>query len=389
MISVEEALARCLALCAPLPSETVPLAQAAGRWMSAPAVARRDQPPFPASAMDGYAVQGDPGPDDNFLVIGEAGAGHAFKGEVGPGHAVRIFTGAPVPAGATRVIIQEDVVRIDDRIILKEGLDAGIHIRPLGQDFRAGDSLSPRRLRPNDLALLAAMNIPAVQAARKPVVALVATGDELVMPGEDPRPDQIIASNSFALKAMVEAAGGEARLLPIARDTEAELLTVLGLTEGADLIVTIGGASVGDHDLVGRVAGLEHSFWKLALRPGKPLMAGRMNGVPMLGLPGNPVSAIVCGHLFLLPMVRAMLGDPSPLPQPRKARLTVDLPANGPRAHYMRARLTQTDGLPEIAPFDRQDSALLSILGQADALLIRPVDAPACRAGDTVDYLPL
>jgi molybdopterin molybdotransferase len=389
MISVEEALARCLALCAPLPSETVPLAQAAGRWMSAPAVARRDQPPFPASAMDGYAVQGDPGPDDNFLVIGEAGAGHAFKGEVGPGHAVRIFTGAPVPAGATRVIIQEDVVRIDDRIILKEGLDAGIHIRPLGQDFRAGDSLSPRRLRPNDLALLAAMNIPAVQTARKPVVALVATGDELVMPGEDPRPDQIIASNSFALKAMVEAAGGEARLLPIARDTEAELLTVLGLTEGADLIVTIGGASVGDHDLVGRVAGLEHSFWKLALRPGKPLMAGRMNGVPMLGLPGNPVSAIVCGHLFLLPMVRAMLGDPSPLPQPRKARLTVDLPANGPRAHYMRARLTQTDGLPEIAPFDRQDSALLSILGQADALLIRPVDAPACRAGDTVDYLPL
>jgi molybdopterin molybdotransferase len=389
MISVEEALARCLALCAPLPSETVPLAQAAGRWMSAPAVARRDQPPFPASAMDGYAVQGDPGPDDNFLVIGEAGAGHAFKGEVGPGQAVRIFTGAPVPAGATRVIIQEDVVRIDDRIILKEGLDAGIHIRPLGQDFRAGDSLSPRRLRPNDLALLAAMNIPAVQTARKPVVALVATGDELVMPGEDPRPDQIIASNSFALKAMVEAAGGEARLLPIARDTEAELLTVLGLTEGADLIVTIGGASVGDHDLVGRVAGLEHSFWKLALRPGKPLMAGRMNGVPMLGLPGNPVSAIVCGHLFLLPMVRAMLGDPSPLPQPRKARLTVDLPANGPRAHYMRARLTQTDGLPEIAPFDRQDSALLSILGQADALLIRPVDAPACRAGDTVDYLPL
>lgn len=389
MITVEEALRRCLALVAPLPSETVPLTQAAGRWMSTPAVAQRDQPPFAASAMDGYAVQGDPRPDDNFLVIGEAGAGHAFDGQIGPGQAVRIFTGAPVPAGATRVIIQEDVVRIDDRIILKEGLDAGPHIRPLGQDFRAGDSLSPRRLRPNDLALLAAMNIPAVQATRKPVVALVATGDELVMPGEDPRPDQIIASNSFALKAMVEAAGGEARLLPIARDNEAELLTVLGLAESADLIVTIGGASVGDHDLVGKVAGLEHSFWKLALRPGKPLMAGRLNGVPMLGLPGNPVSAIVCGHLFLLPMVRAMLGDPAPLPQPRKARLTTDLPPNGPRAHYMRARLTPGDGLPEIAPFDRQDSALLSILGQADALLIRPIDAPACRAGDTVSYLPL
>ena len=389
MISVEEALTRCLALAVPLSSETVPLAQAAGRWMSAPAVATRDQPPFSASAMDGYAVQGNPGPDDNFLVIGEAGAGHAFEGQVGPGQAVRIFTGAPVPEGATRVIIQEDVVRAGDRIILKEGLDAGLHIRPLGQDFRAGDSLPPRHLRPNDLALLAAMNIPAVQATRKPAVAIIATGDELVMPGEDPRPDQIIASNSFALKAMVEAAGGSARLLPIARDNEAELATVLGLADGADLIVTIGGASVGDHDLVGKAAGLEQSFWKIAMRPGKPLMAGRLNGVPMLGLPGNPVSAIVCGHLFLLPMVRAMLGDPSPAPAQRKATLTTDLPANGPRAHYMRARLAPGDGLPEITPFDRQDSALLSILGQADALLIRPIDAPACRAGDTVDYLPL
>lgn len=389
MISVEEALARCLALAAPLPSEIVPLMQAAGRWMSAPAVARRDQPPFPASAMDGYAVQGNPGPDDNFQVIAEAGAGHAFDGNVGPGQAVRIFTGAPVPPGATRVIIQEDVIRLDDRILLKEGLDTATHIRPQGQDFRAGDSLSPRRLRPNDLALLAAMNIPAVQATRRPVVAIVATGDELVMPGEDPSPDQIIASNSFALKAMIEAEGGIARLLPIARDTEAELATVLGLAEGADLIVTIGGASVGDHDLVGKVAGLEHSFWKLALRPGKPLMAGRLNGVPMLGLPGNPVSAIVCGHLFLLPMVRAMLGDPAPAQQPRQARLAVDLPANGARAHYMRARLVPGDGMPGITPFDRQDSALLSILGQADALLLRPVDAPACRAGDTVPYLPL
>jgi molybdopterin molybdotransferase len=389
MISVEEALARCLALCAPLASETVPLAQAAGRWMSVPAVATRDQPPFAASAMDGYAVQGDPGPDDTFILIGEAGAGHAFSGTVGPGQAVRIFTGAPVPAGASRVIIQEDVVRVDDRIILKDGLDTATHIRPLGQDFRVGDSLSPRRLRPNDLALLAAMNIPTVQATRKPVVALIATGDELVMPGEDPAPDQIIASNSFALKALIEAEGAEARLLPIARDTEYELATVLGLADDADLIVTIGGASVGDHDLVGRVAGLEHSFWKIAMRPGKPLMAGLLNGVPMLGLPGNPVSAIVCGHLFLLPMVRAMLGDPAPEPQTRLAHLAVDLPANGVRAHYMRARLLPVDGMPGIAPFDRQDSALLSILGQADALLIRAADAPACRTGDTVSYLPL
>lgn len=389
MISVEEALQHCLALAAPLSVETVPLARAAGRWMCAPAVATRDQPPFQASAMDGYAVQGDPLPDDNFMVIGEAGAGHAFAGAVGPGQTVRIFTGAPVPAGATRVILQEDVVRVGDRIILREGADTARHIRPMGQDFRAGDSLSPRRLRPNDLALLAAMNIPRVSVTRKPVVALIATGDELVMPGEAPAPDQIIASNGFALKALVEATGGEARLLPIARDTEAELATVLGLAEGADLIVTIGGASVGDHDLVGRAAGFEAAFWKIAMRPGKPLMAGRLQGTPMLGLPGNPVSAIVCGHLFLLPMVRAMLGDPVPAPKPLQARLTVDLPANGPRAHYMRARLTLGDGVPEIAPFDRQDSALLSILGQADALLIRPVaDGPRGK-GTTVDYLPI
>jgi molybdopterin molybdotransferase len=233
------------------------------------------------------------------------------------------------------------------------------------------------------------MNLPAVTVTRKPVVALIATGDELVMPGETPGPDQIIASNSFALKAMIEAEGGHARLLPIARDTEAELATVLGLAEDADLIVTIGGASVGDHDLVGRVAGFQAAFWKIAMRPGKPLMAGRLNGVPMLGLPGNPVSAIVCGHLFVLPMVRAMLGQPDPAPQPREAVLTIDLPANGPRAHYMRARLSPGAGLAGITPFERQDSALLSILGQADALLIRPAEDAPRGAGCTVAYLPL
>ncbi len=389
MISVEVALARCLALAAPLAAETVRLQDAHGRWMCAPAVARRDQPPFAASAMDGYAVTGDPVPGATFTVIGEAGAGHAFAARVGPGEAVRIFTGAPVPDGATRVIIQEDVDAAGPVITVKPNADTAAHIRPKGQDFRAGAALSPRCLRPNDLALLAAMNVAQVSVTRRPVVALIATGDELVMPGEDPRPDQIIASNSFALKAMVEAEGAEARLLPIARDTEAELATVLGLAAGADLIVTIGGASVGDHDLVGRVAGLDRSFWKIAMRPGKPLIAGRLHGVPMLGLPGNPVSAIVCGHLFLLPMIRAMLGRSDAAPAPRRAALAVDLPANGTRAHYMRARLTPGDGLPQITPFERQDSALLSILGEADALLIRPVDDPARVAGDVVDYLPL
>jgi len=388
VISVEEALTHCLALATPLPAETVPLARAHGRWMCAPAVARRDQPPFAASAMDGYAVAGDPKAGDSFTVIGEAGAGHSFAGQVGAGQAVRIFTGAPVPDGATRVVIQEDV-RVDGPLItVKAGADAGTHIRPLGQDFRAGDSLSPRRLRPNDLALLAAMNLAEVPVSRRPVVALIATGDELVMPGEVPRPDQIIASNSFALKAMIEAEGGEARLLPIARDTEAELATVLALASDADLIVTIGGASVGDHDLVGRSVGLERAFWKIAMRPGKPLIAGRLHGVPMLGLPGNPVSAIVCGHLFLLPMLRAMLGV-APGPFPRRAVLGADVGPTGPRTHYMRARLSEGDGPPVVTPFDRQDSALLSILGQADALLIRPLGDGPRQRGEAVTYLPL
>ena len=391
MISVEEALARVLALAGRLPEETVPLALAAGRSMTRPAIARRDQPPFPAAAMDGYALADPARPGDRFTVIGVAAAGHVFQGSVGSGQAVRIFTGAPVPAGATRIIIQEDVDAQADVILLKDGLDSGTHIRPLGQDFRAGDSLPPRRLRPNDLALLAAMNLPEVTVACRPVVALIPTGDELVMPGESPRADQIIASNAFALKAMVEAEGAEARLLPIARDTEADLTTVLGLAEGADLVVTIGGASVGDHDLVARVAeslGMERAFYKIAMRPGKPLMAGRLRGVPLLGLPGNPVSAIVCGHLFLLPMLRAMQGLPA-APVTRRAVLAEAVAENGPRTHYMRARLSAGPGLPLITPFDRQDSALLRILTEADALLIRPVDDPARTAGDEVEYLPL
>lgn len=392
MISVADALARCLALVSVLPSEPVPLRRADGRWMAAPAVALRDQPPFAASAMDGYAVAAGVQPGDSFAVIGEAGAGHAFTGTVGPGQAVRIFTGAPVPAGAGHVVIQEDVIRDGDTITVKPGMDAGTNIRPLGQDFRAGDSLSPRRLRPNDLCLLAAMNIPVVQATRKPVVAIIATGDELVMPGEVPREDQIIASNSFTLAALVEGAGGEARMLPIAKDDPAELALVLDMAGDADLIVTIGGASVGDHDLVAQVAeglGMERAFYKIAMRPGKPLMAGRLCGVPMLGLPGNPVSSIVCAHLFLLPMLRAMLGDPAPTPRPLRARLAVDVAANGPRDHYMRARLLPGEGLPRIEPFARQDSALIGILTEADALLIRPMGDGPQAAGTEVDYLPL
>ncbi len=344
MITVEAALGLVLDLVPPIPEEIVALRDAAGRAMTRAAVALRDQPPFAASAMDGYALAGPANPGDRFRVIGMAAAGHAFAEPVGAGEAVRIFTGAPVPRGASRVVIQEDVEASGDHITIGDRLDGSTNIRAAGQDFRAGDTLGPRLLRANDLALLAAMNIADVPVARRPIVALIPTGDELVMPGETPGDDQIIASNAFALKALAEAEGAVVRLLPIARDNEADLATTFGLAEGADIVVTIGGASVGDHDLVARVAGslgMEPAFYRIAMRPGKPLMAGRLGRSAMLGLPGNPVSAIICGHLFLLPMLRKMLGQP---PEAKRYRAVVSgaLPENGPREHYMRARLVTT-----------------------------------------------
>jgi molybdopterin molybdotransferase len=390
MISVEEALSQLYSLVAPLPCESIPLQDAAGRILAEPATARRDQPPFPASAMDGYAVRSDDtSPGARLDVIGEAAAGHGFTGNVQIGQAVRIFTGAPVPQGADRVVIQEDVTREGDTITLGDNLDEGPHIRRKGIDFATGDTIdAPRLLTPSDIALLAAMNIPQVMVTRKPVVALISTGDELVMPGDDPGPDQIIASSTFGLKAMLEQLGASARLLPIARDNTASLETAFDLAEGADLVVTIGGASVGDHDLVGDVAaslGMERSFYKVKMRPGKPLMAGRMGRAAMVGLPGNPVSAMVCGHVFLAPMIRVMLGlGATPAPR-RTARLAQDIPANGPREHYMRATLTD-DGL---TPAARQDSSLLSVLARANALMIRPPDDPARAKGDRIDYIAI
>jgi molybdopterin molybdotransferase len=392
MIPVAEALARLLALTSPLPSETVPLRHAAGRWLSAPVAATRDQPPFPASAMDGYAVAGATAPGATFRVVGEALAGRAFAGVLQDGQAARIFTGAPVPPGTARIVLQEDVMRDGDIVTVGPRVDAGPHIRAAGQDFRAGDSLAPRRLRPQDLALLAAMNRPAVPVARRPEVAVIMTGDELVMPGEAPRADQIIASNGFAVAALAEGAGAVVRLLPIARDSLAALDQAFGLAEGTDVVVTIGGASVGDHDLVAQAASarrMQPAFWKIAMRPGKPLMAGRMGPSVMLGLPGNPVSAIVCAHLFLLPLLRALQGDPSPAPATRRAILGADVAETGPRAHYMRARLADGPGLPLVTPFDRQDSALLRVLSEADALLIRPAGDGPRAAGHPVEYLPL
>jgi molybdopterin molybdotransferase len=287
-------------------------------------------------------------------------------------------------------VIQEDALRAGDRITLGPAPDAEAHIRPAGGDFRAGDRLAaPRRLRPVDLALIAGMGAGEVVVARRPVVALIATGDELVAPGEAPGADQIVASSVVALAAMVRAEGGEARILPIARDSAAHLRAVLELAQGADAIVTTGGASVGDHDLVQPVAralGAELALWKVAVRPGKPLMAGRLLGALFLGLPGNPVSALVCAQIFLIPALRAMQGLGAWPAATREARLAAPVGANGPRAHYMRARL-EPDGAIRALP--RQDSSLVSVLAEADALLIRPPGDPARPEGHAVRYLPL
>lgn len=390
MISVAEALEQLFALVEEVDSEVVPLRNAAGRVLAKDAVAARTQPPFAASAMDGYALRAtEVEPDAMFKVIGEAAAGHAFDGRVGPGQCTRIFTGAPVPEGADQVVLQEDVTRRGDLITLGHKVEAKSNIRPAGGDFKTGDTLkAPRVLSPSDIALLASMNIAEVPVARAPTVAIVATGDELVAPGEDPGPDQIIASNSYGLAALLEKHGATCRLLPIARDTEESLTAVLELAASADLIITIGGASVGDHDLVAPVAekmGMERAFYKVAMRPGKPLMAGRLGAAAMVGLPGNPVSAMVCGTIFVVPLLRAMLGLGRAAAPRRRMQLAQALSPNGPREHYMRACIT-AEGL---IAFDRQDSSLLSILSSADALLVRPPHAPAQPIGALVEYIDL
>lgn len=393
MLSVEEALEKVLALVTPLGCETVALRDARGRVMAAPATAQLTQPPFSASAMDGYWIAApDHRPGARLRVEGEAAAGRGYQGPLAQGQAVRIFTGAPVPAPGGVIVLQEHVTREGDTITLAQDLETHSNIRPEGQDFKRGDSFHPKRpLSARDLGLLASMNVAELSVYRRPEVAVIATGDELVMPGETPGPDQIICSNSFIVTALAEDAGARVRLLPIARDDRESLRTVFDLAKGADLVVTSGGASVGAHDLVGDVAGelgLERAFWKIAMRPGKPLMAGKMGDAAMLGLPGNPVSATVCAELFLRPMLAKLQGlDPAPRIEP--AELAVDVAPTGARTHYMRATLSPGDPLPRVTPFAAQDSSLLGVLATADCLLIRPKDDGARQAGTRVDILRL
>ena len=390
MITVDQALAHLFAQVSPMPVEHIALRQAAGRVLAQDVYAQRTQPPFAASSMDGYALRrAEVEPDAMFKVVGEAAAGHRFDGTIKAGQASRIFTGAPVPEGAYFVIIQENVTRRGDLITLGHNIGDKDNIRPAGGDFLTGQPLTaPRLLRPADIALLAAMNIAFVPVHRKPVIAIMATGDELVQPGEQPGPDQIIASNTYGLAAQLDALGATTRLMPIASDNVPSLKRSFELAQGADLIITIGGASVGDHDLVGPVAaelGMEQAFYKVAMRPGKPLMAGRMGDAAMVGLPGNPVSALVCGTIFVAPMVCAMLGLGEAAAPRRKLPLATDIPANGPREHYMRAVVSKGAVTPE----QRQDSSLLSVLASANALMVRPPHDPGHPAGTLVDIIDI
>ncbi len=395
MISVEEARARILALMAPVGRETVAITQAVGRVLADGIVARRTQPPFDASAMDGYAVRGaEVHPGARFRVAGEAAAGHPWDGEAAPGEAVRIFTGAPVPAGLDRIVIQEDADRDGDAIVLHDDLDPAPYLRRAGLDFAEGDALlsTGTRLTPENVALLAAAGHAFVAVHRRPRVTLLATGDELALPGDPVGEGGIVSSNNFGLAALIEILGGHADILPIAPD-EPEALRRLAL-EGAqaDLFVTLGGASVGDHDLIRPVLaehGLALDLYKVAMRPGKPLMAGRLGETPMLGLPGNPVSAMVCGRVFLAPALSVLSGEGARMPATRRAVLETDIPENGPREHYMRARCTARDGTLSVAPFDSQDSARLALLSRANSLMIRPVSDPPRAVGEAVDVILL
>nr|WP_242390395.1 gephyrin-like molybdotransferase Glp [Polymorphum gilvum] len=398
MMPVAEARARLLDGVAPLGTEQVPLAQANGRVLAEDLAATRTQPPFPASAMDGYAVRLS---DLETLpatleVVGEAPAGHGFAGALAPGQAVRIFTGAPVPEGADAILIQEDARRDGDTVTALERPAPGQFIRPAGLDFRKDEALihAGARLDYRTLALAAAMNHARLPVRRRPLVAIVATGDELVPPGAEPGPDQIIASNHAGVAALVEDCGGTPLDLGIAPDDQTAIAAKVreALQAGADILVTLGGASVGDHDLVQEVLGgegMDLAFWKIAMRPGKPLMAGRLGSMKVLGLPGNPVSSLVCALLFLRPLIAAMLGR-SPDLFEETAVLGGPVAENDRRQDYLRATLSRhDDGTLVVHPFDRQDSSMLALLAKSGALIVRAPFAPPLHAGTPVPILRL
>lgn len=390
LISVAEALDHVLAHAAPLAPETVPLDDACGRVLAADLQALRTQPPADMSAMDGYAVRAADVANvpAQLRVIGEVAAGRPFTATVGAGEAARIFTGGVVPGGADAIVIQENTERAGDLVTVSKPVSKGRHIRRQGLDFRRGDVLfrQGHRLTARDLALVAGMNHPLVTVYRRPTVALFATGDELMPPGPEPGPGQIVYSNGFALAALARQEGAAVVDLGLVKDElDATIASVRAArARAADILVTTGGASVGEYDLVHKAfatEGMDLSFWKVAMRPGRPLMHGRLGGMAVLGLPGNPVSAYVCAFLFLVPLIRRLSGRSDLVMPTESALLGSDLPANDERADYLRATLRQGGEGPIATPFPVQDSSMMASLAKADCLVIREPYAPAAAAG--------
>lgn len=396
MIGLDEARARILAPLRATAAEVVPLADAWGRVTAAALAARLTQPPGDVSAMDGYALRAaDAGLGATLAVVGSAPAGHPWPGTLGAGEALRIFTGSVMPDGADAVLLQEDADCAEARLTVREAVAPGRWVRRAGLDFAQGDLLvaAGKRLNSRDIGLLAAGNQPWVAVHRRPRVAILATGDEIVLPGEPLPPGGIIGSNAHALAALVQASGGTPVVLPVAPDDPARLAAVADSVRGMDMLVTTGGASAGEHDLVrsalaGR--GLQVDFWTVAMRPGKPLIHGRLGEVPMLGLPGNPVSSLICGIVFLLPAIALLSGLPGEAPPVVQAVLGAPLPANDGRADHLRATLAaRADGGLVVTAFARQDSVMLRVLAQAGALILRPPYAPALPAGAAVPIIRL
>lgn len=395
LLSVDDALARALKGLSPLDSETVPTAEAHGRVLAETLSARLTHPPFDASAMDGYAVRIDDVASlpATLEVIGESAAGSRFEGKLGPRQAVRIFTGAPVPDGADTIVIQEDTDARDGKIVVRA--TAGRYIRPRGQDFKEGEALLKKgtRLGARALMLAATMNHSTLPVRRKPQVAILQTGDEIVPPGSVLGEDEIVASVRYGLAPFINAEGGSAKALGIARDEPTSIAAHIGAASGADILVTVGGASVGDHDLVRDVLlseGFELDFAKVAMRPGKPVFFGRLGNLRVLGVPGNPVSALVCSYVFLKPMLRAMLGVRSEDCPDAEAVLGAALPENGSRQHYLRATSSWAkDGTRIVHPLSSQDSSLVAALAKADCLIVQPQRDPGAAPGTRVRILPL
>ncbi|KDU94602.1 molybdopterin molybdenumtransferase MoeA [Komagataeibacter rhaeticus] len=395
MLSVSEARKRILDGVFPLPAEVVPLTEACGRVSAAPVAALLSNPPADVSSMDGYAVRAADlsGGGVSLACIGNAPAGHPFPGRVGAGQCVRLFTGSLMPAGTDAVLIQENAQADGTAVTTTHTLRPGTYVRSQGQDFAAGQVIIPagKRLSARDVGVAAAANHAWLAVTRRPRVAIAATGDELLLPGSPVGTGQIANSNTPMLAALLRAAGAEPVMLPALRDDMADLATLERMVDGVDMLVTAGGASVGSHDLVRRgleQVGLKTDFWKIAMRPGKPLMSGHLGRLPFIGLPGNPVAAFVCSIVFVLPALRRMAGMAQPVEPVMRAVLGADVPANDQRMDHLRATLAHdAQGQLVATPFPVQDSAMLHILAQSQALVLRAPHAPAARRGEMCDII--